>query len=114
MTRIQLSVRQAWIRAYDRADDSYLLSGGNLDDHGILHAKRLLKGFQSSKEWDISITYKSNHYEGCFELDGQLQVRGVDRQTVLNEIIERILREERASNGSLDQDQPKASTAEKS
>jgi len=114
MTRLQFKARKAWIYAYDRADDSYLLSGGNLDDHGILYAKRLLKDLQSSKEWDISVTYKSDHYEGYYELDGPLKVEGVDRQTMFDEMIERILREEQASNGSLNQNQPKAPAAEKS
>jgi len=60
MTRIQLGARQAWIRAYDRADDSYLVSGGTMYDQGILHAKRLLKNLQGSKEWDINVTFESH------------------------------------------------------
>jgi len=110
MTRLQFEARKAWIIADDRADDGTLTSGGTLYDHGILHAKRLLRDLQSSKEWDINVTYKSRYYE----LNGRLRVDGADRQAMFDEMIERILREERDSNGSLDQGQPEAPAAPKS
>jgi len=110
MTRIQLSARQAWIRAYDRADDGSLLSGNiTMYDLRILHAKRLLKVLQESEEWDINVTFTSHYYE----LNGRWE-GGAKKQAMLNEIIERILREERSSNGSPNQGQPETATVRNS
>jgi len=49
-----------------------------------------------------------NLKSGYYKRDDRLRVEGVDRQTMFDAMIERILREEQDSNGSLDQNQPKA------
>jgi len=65
-------------------------------DLRILHAKRLLKKRQKSKEWDINVTHKSGYYE----LDGRLE-NGAVKQAMFDEMIERILREEQAQTEAL-------------